>query len=171
MPRRPGQRRQGRFGQADLSDTLSDQTAAALRMPIKSALRTTQAETALKDKVWGQNYGVTSVSLSAGAESRRAELYRPSHADLRHQRDAPARLRRAGRQIRVGRRMHGRRSTALNLSSDSDVTVGADGSFSGNADEQRASPPQHMRRFHLDDMGNVIADRSRVSSFCRRGLP
>jgi hypothetical protein len=54
-------------GQPIYQYALSDDTKAAMASPIKGALRSTKNDMALKDKVWGQNYGVTSLDHSAAA--------------------------------------------------------------------------------------------------------
>ena len=45
----------------------SAQTRQAMEAPVKGALKTSKNDTALKDKTWGQNYGIASIDHSAGA--------------------------------------------------------------------------------------------------------
>ena len=137
--------------------TLSDQTAAALRMPIKSALRTTKNDMALKDKVWGQNYGVTSVNhsapvLKAAAPSFTGQVTPTSVISETPQPTPPSGKTNTSWTPNAWSPIYG-----LNLSSDSDVTVGADGSFSVNATNNALRHLNTCVDF-IDDMGNVIAD-------------
>jgi hypothetical protein len=50
----------------------SDETRQAMEAPIKGALRTSKNDIALKDKTWGQNYGVSSIDHSAVVKSATA---------------------------------------------------------------------------------------------------
>ncbi|MGA2894980.1 MAG: hypothetical protein ABSE22_19105 [Xanthobacteraceae bacterium] len=137
--------------------TLSDETGAALRMPIKGALRTTKNDTALKDKVWGQNYGVTSVnhsapSLKSGAPTFAGQVTPTSVVSETPQPTPPSGTTNTSWTPNAWSPIYG-----LNLSSSSDATVAADGSFSVNATNNALRHLNTCVDF-IDDMGNVIAD-------------
>lgn len=56
-------------GQPVYHYALSDATQAALAAPVKGALRTSKNDLALKDKTWGQSYGLASIDHSASSTS------------------------------------------------------------------------------------------------------
>jgi hypothetical protein len=136
---------------------LSDQTAAALRMPIKGALRTSKNDMALKDKVWGQNYGVTSVNhsapvLKAAAPSFAGQVTPTSVVSETPQPTPPSGTTNTSWTPNAWSPMYG-----LNLSDSGDTTVAADGSFSVNATNNALRHLNTCVDF-IDDMGNVIAN-------------